>query len=37
MRRWRLVVVSAAWLAVKILLVLLLMKAGGSRFVYQNF
>jgi hypothetical protein len=30
-------ILSCAWLAAKILLVLLLMNGGATTFVYQNF
>jgi hypothetical protein len=30
-------ILSCAWLALKILLILLLMNAGATYFVYQNF
>jgi hypothetical protein len=30
-------ILSCAWLALKVLLILLLMNAGATYFVYQNF
>ena len=37
MTRWSRVVLSALWLALKLLLLVVLVKTAGSGFVYQNF